>query len=143
MFPEMHPKVNGITPSLVYIGFLSNCDDSILMYQLANGFITKKLEHNEGNDMLKSLSNSKNENPSQDIFSSAKKIYKKRPKLIHGSDIQITQDDLKEARHLLGEAIKLYIRMGLTKAELIKTFNSTKQPPIKIKEKAKPEKEDE
>ncbi len=47
-----------MTPGVVYMGFLSNCDDSILRYQLGNDFITNSLEHDKGLELLKLINRS-------------------------------------------------------------------------------------
>ena len=49
------------TPGVVLVGFLSNCDESILSCQLGNGFVTETLEFREGLELLKELNGSTND----------------------------------------------------------------------------------
>ena len=54
--------VDQIRPKLVFIGFLSNCDDSILQVKFEDEFIVEKIDKSTGIELLKLLSNSNDVN---------------------------------------------------------------------------------
>ncbi|MGP6207925.1 hypothetical protein ACNF42_07870 [Cuniculiplasma sp. SKW3] len=66
----------------------------------------------------------RDEESSKDVFNKVKKLYSNRSKIVHGVNFRISRDDLKDARYFLREAIKSYIRAGLTKTALLRELNS-------------------